>query len=59
MANIGIILPYEKLYYEAIDVKEMFKDHKLEIDVKVGLLSNAIDVAKDMINNGKNTAPKK
>lgn len=52
MANIGIILPYEKLYYEAIDVKEMFKDHKLEIDVKVGLLSNAIDVAKDMINNG-------
>ncbi|GAW93869.1 sigma-54-dependent Fis family transcriptional regulator [Calderihabitans maritimus] len=49
MTQIGIIAPYRKMYYEALDIREELKG---EIDVRIGLLSNAVDVAKDMIKNG-------
>jgi len=49
MAQIGIIAPYRKMYYEALDIKEELKG---EIDVRIGLLSSAVDVAKDIVKNG-------
>lgn len=52
MGKIGIISPYRKLYYETLSVKEELKELKEDIDVRIGLLSNAVDVAKDLIKNG-------
>jgi len=52
MGKIGIISPYRKLYYETLSVKEELKELKNDIDVRIGLLSNAVDVAKDLIKNG-------
>lgn len=52
MARIGIITPYRKLYFETLRVKEELKDIKKDIEVRIGLLSNAVDVAKDLINDG-------
>ncbi|WP_422446709.1 sigma 54-interacting transcriptional regulator [Thermoanaerobacterium sp. DL9XJH110] len=49
MARIGIVAPYRKLYYEALEIKEELND---DIDVRIGLLSNAVDVARDLIKNG-------
>jgi transcriptional regulator with PAS, ATPase and Fis domain len=49
MARIGIVAPYRKLYYEALEIKEEIND---DIDVRIGLLSNAVDVARDLIKNG-------
>lgn len=50
MASIGLIAPYKKLYYESLKVKKQFKID--ELDVRMGLLSSAADVAKNLIKNG-------
>jgi len=52
MEKIGVILPYNKLYYQTLSVKEEMKELKNDIDVRIGLLSNAVDVAKDLIIGG-------
>lgn len=52
MEKIGVILPYNKLYYQTLSVKEEMKELENDIDVRIGLLSNAVDVAKDLIIGG-------
>ncbi|MGB9813903.1 MAG: sigma 54-interacting transcriptional regulator [Thermovenabulum sp.] len=52
MGKIGIIAPYRELYYETLSVKEEMKDYGKDIEVRIGLLSNAVDVAKDLLKNG-------
>lgn len=52
MGKIGIIAPYRELYYEALSVKEEIKEFEEDVEVRIGLLSSAVDVAKDLLKNG-------
>lgn len=48
MARIGIVVPYENLYDEVKEVASHFGD----IDIRVGYLEGAVDMAKELIANG-------
>lgn len=48
MARIGIVVPYQELYCEA----KLIAAENGDIEVKLGLLSDGVDVAKELIRNG-------
>jgi transcriptional regulator with PAS, ATPase and Fis domain len=48
MSRIGIIIPYQKLYYDT----SMILNDTRDIEVKVGLLNDSIDVARELVKNG-------
>lgn len=48
MARIGIVVPYKELYYEA----KLISSESSDIEVRTGLLSDGVDIAKELVRNG-------